>query len=123
MRVRKHDDIKQWFKFFLSGVIETAKNGVHTFNQILQLKSRIENSVNENSKRNSQIIRVLDSLYVKPLTNAKMIAQQAEVSNVTAYKIVEEMQQMGILKEITGDQRGKVYLFVEYIQLFSGNQS
>ena len=43
MRARKKDDIKQWFKFFLSGVIETAKNGVHTFNQILQLKSRIEN--------------------------------------------------------------------------------
>lgn len=118
MRVRNHDDIKQWFKFFLSGVIETAKNGVQTFDHILQLKSRIENAVNENSKRSSQIIKVLDSLYEKPVTNAQSIAKLVDVSMVTAYKIASEMEQMDILKEVTGEKRGKMYLFIEYIQLF-----
>lgn len=38
MRVRTHHDIKQWLKFFLVGVIETAKKGVNTFDEILKLK-------------------------------------------------------------------------------------
>lgn len=120
MRVRIHDDIKQWFKFFLTGVIETAKKGVDTFDRILLLKARIENEVNEKSKRSGQIMKVLDSLYKKPLINAQTIGDLVNVSMVTAYKIVEEMEQRGILKEITGEKRGKIYLFIEYIRLFKG---
>lgn len=120
MRVRIHDDIKQWFKFFLTGVIETAKKGVDTFDRILLLKARIENEVNEKSKRSGQIMKVLDSMYKKPLINAQTIGDLVNVSMVTAYKIVEEMEQRGILKEITGEKRGKIYLFIEYIRLFKG---
>lgn len=39
MRVRTHHDIKQWLKFFLVGVIETAKKGVNTFDEIFKIKN------------------------------------------------------------------------------------
>ena len=65
-------------------------------------------------------MKVLDSLYKKPLINAQTIGDLVNVSMVTAYKIVEEMEQRGILKEITGEKRGKIYLFIEYIRLFKG---
>ena len=42
MRVREKDDIIQWFKFFLVGVIETAKNSIETFDGILKLQKSIE---------------------------------------------------------------------------------
>lgn len=118
MRVRTHDDIKQWFKFFLTGVIETARKGVETFDRILLLKSQLEKDVNEKSKRSAQIIKVLDSLYKRPITNAQMIAELIDTSLVTAYKIVEEMERLKILREITGEKRGKMYLFHDYIRLF-----
>lgn len=122
MRVRNHDDIKQWFKFFLTGVIETARKGVETFDRILLLKSQIEKDVNEKSKRSGQIIKVLDSLYKRPITNAQLVAELIGTSVVTAYKIVEEMERLKILREITGEKRGKMYLFHDYIQLFKDEQ-
>ncbi|GAA4810373.1 toxin Fic [Marinicella pacifica] len=122
MRVRTHDDIKQWFKFFLTGVIETARKGVETFDRILLLKSQLEKDVNEKSKRSAQIIKVLDSLYKRPITNAQMIAELIDTSLVTAYKIVEEMERLKILREITGEKRGKMYLFHDYIRLFKDDR-
>ena len=118
MQVRKKDNLKQWLKFFLSGVIETAKSGVDTFNKILKLKADTEMRVMEKSKRSQHILKILDKLYEKPMTNVQMIVEVADVVLSTAYKIVGEMEAMGILKEITGDKRGKIYLFREYTKLF-----
>jgi hypothetical protein len=42
MRVREKNDLEQWFKFFLVGVIETAKNSISTFDSILKLKEDVE---------------------------------------------------------------------------------
>jgi len=39
MRVRTHNDLSQWFKFFLPGVVETAKSGVTTFDSVIRKAS------------------------------------------------------------------------------------
>jgi hypothetical protein len=39
-------------------------------------------------------------------------------SAVSAYKLISEMEDLGILKEITGGQRRKMYMFEEYVKLF-----
>ena len=41
-RVREKNDLSQWLKFFLVGVIETAKNGINTFDSILKLQKEVE---------------------------------------------------------------------------------
>ena len=44
-RIRTHNDLNQWLKFFLIGVIETAKKGVTTFNAILQLQHSVDTEI------------------------------------------------------------------------------
>ncbi len=118
MRVRTHNDIKQWFKFFLVGVIETAKNGIATFDAILKLKKEKEEIIQKNSTRSHHLLKILEKLYQKPVINAAQIVKITGVSMPTAYKILEELKQYEILKEVTGGKRSQIFMFESYIRLF-----
>ena len=61
----------------------------------------------------------MEVLYQKPTVNVFKIVDITGVSQATAYKILEELVRMDILKEITGGKRGKVYVFKNYIKLFN----
>ena len=118
MRVRTHNDITQWLKFFLVGVIETAKNGIETFDAILKLKKEKEEIIQKNSTRSHHLLNILEKLYQKPIINAIQVVEITGVSTPTAYKILDELQQYGILKEVTGGKRGQVFMYEPYIRLF-----
>ena len=119
MNVRTKNDLKQWFKFFLVGIIDTAKNGIETFDAILKLKKETEEKIQKNGTRSSHLLTILEFLYQRPIINTVKIIEITKVSQATAYKIIEELINMGILKEITGGKRGKVYVFDKYIKLFN----
>jgi len=119
MNVRTKNDLKQWFKFFLVGIIETAKNGVETFDAILKLKKEVEEKIQKKANRSKHLLKVMDFLYQKPVVNAIKIVELTNVSQPTAYKILDELVSFEVLKEITGGKRGKVYVFHNYIQLFN----
>lgn len=118
MNVRTKDDLKQWFKFFLVGIIETAKSGIETFDAVLKLKKETEDKIQKTGSRSNHLLNIMEFLYQKPTINASKIVDITGVSQATAYKILEELISMKILKEITGSKRGKVYVFDPYIQLF-----
>ena len=105
MNVRVKNDLKQWFKFFLVGIIETAKNSITTFDNILKLKKEIEEKIQGKSSRNHRIFKLMDNLYQKPVINAKQVVKILEISDATAYKILNDMEDLGILNEITGNNR------------------
>jgi Fic family protein len=119
MNVRTKNNLKQWFKFFLVGIIETTKNGIETFDAVLKLKKEVEEKIQKTGNRSSHLLTVLEFLYQKPIVNANKIVKLTGVSQATAYKILDEMVSLEILKEITGGKRGKVYRFDNYIKLFS----
>lgn len=118
MNVRTKNDLKQWFKFFLVGTIQTAKQGVNTFDHILKLKKENEERIQNQSTRSHHLFKIMEKLYEKPLINARQIVAITGVSQPTAYRLLDEMENLGILKEITGGKRDKLYTYNEYIKLF-----
>lgn len=118
MRMRDKNDLLRWFKFFLVGVIETAKNGIQTFDNILKLQKQVEAQIQTLGSRASNVQKVLNYLYQRPLVDAAKVGEVAEISPASAYKLIVDLEQFGILKEITGGKRGKQYLFDNYLQLF-----
>ena len=118
MRVREKNDLQQWFKFFLVGVIETAKNSIETFDNILKLQKQIEAQVQTLGSRTSNAQKVIQYLYQRPLVNAAKVGKVTDISPASVYKLIADLEQFGILKEITGSKRGKSYLFASYLQLF-----
>lgn len=118
MRARTNNDISQWYKFFLAGVIETSKKGAQTFDGILQLQKNLDEKIKTLKSRSGDARKVIDYLFQRPIIDALKVAEVTEKTQSTAYKLIESMEKLGIIKEITGSQRGKLYSFEEYLSLF-----
>ena len=117
-RVREKSDLSQWFKFFLVGVIETAKNGIKTFDSILKLQKEVEVKLQTLGSRSSNAQLILNHLYQRPIVDAQKVKDLTNLSSPSVYKLIEELERLEILEEITGAKRGKIYLFREYTKLF-----
>ena len=118
MRVRLSNDIIHWVRFFLTGVAETAAKGRDVFRQILVLRTQSEHALLSLGKRAHSAQQALNLLYRKPLITSADLEQALEISTPTANGLIKELIRLGILKEITGQQRGKVYAFEAYLNLF-----
>lgn len=117
-RVRTHNDLKQWFKFFLVGIIETAKSGVSTFDAILKLKKETEHKLQTLGSKANNAQKVMSYLFKRPMIEVTQIMEVANVSKRTAYNLLADLESLEILKEITGGKRDKLYVFDDYLKLF-----
>ena len=116
-RVRLHNDIQQWFKFFLVGTIEMAIKGVEGLRKILALKKDIQqNRLSVLGSTNAMTL--LNALFVKPIVSVDDVALAIGKSNVTSYKLIAEFERLGILTKKTDNQRNPYYVFQEYFKIF-----
>ncbi|MEO9258640.1 MAG: Fic family protein [Crocinitomicaceae bacterium] len=117
-KVREKDDLSQWFKFFLVGIIETTKSGINTFDSILKLQKEVEIKLQTLGSRSHNAQLILNHLYQKPIIDAQKVKELTSLSLPSVYKLIDELEKLEILTEITGGKRGKIYLFKEYTKLF-----
>ena len=119
MAVRTRGDLKHWIKFFLVAIIETARKGVQTFQIIHTLRQRTSAQVQSLGKRAANAMRLLDFLYLKPVVTGNSVAKHLGVTQPTADRLLSDLQMLGILQELTGRQRNRVFHFEEYYRLFA----
>lgn len=118
MLVREKGNLNQWLRFFLVGVIETAKSSIKTFENILQLQKQVDNKIQSLGSRAGKAQKIMHYLYQKPVIQARKVAEITDQSLASSYKLLVDFERLGILVEVTGAQRGKLYVFKEYFELF-----
>lgn len=116
--VKQNDNITQWLKFFLTGVIETSKNSIKTFDEIIKLKKDVENKLTKIGKKATNGQRLLELLYSKPKVNSKLVSEGLGITPATANGLLKAFVEVGILQEKTGFNRNRFYVFEEYIKIF-----
>jgi Fic family protein len=109
----------QWFKFFLFGIIETASNSVATFDNILKLQKQVESQIQILGSRSANAQKVIHYLYQRPISDAAKVGEVTDLLPASAYKLIADLVEFGILEEITGGKRGKQYMFMAYLRLFN----
>ncbi len=117
-RVRRENAMNDWLHFFLDGVTETARHGVETFDRILQFQRYWESEIQSWKPQSASGLALFRNLFAQPCVNAQQVAKAAGVSAPTAYKLLERFTQLGILKEITGARRDRLFRFDAYLELF-----
>ncbi|MFO7889266.1 MAG: Fic family protein [bacterium] len=117
--VRSKNDLAQWIKFFLTGVIQTAENGVATLKKIVELKERIEkDKIMNMGKRTKKGLELFHQLFGRPVVSVKRVEQMTGLSSKAANDLVRVFVEQRILKETTGAQRNRIFSFDEYIDMF-----
>ena len=119
MTVRLTSNLTQWIKFFLVGVIETSKESIQVFKDIIALKTDIETKrlPTLGSKiEKAQIL--LKQLFQNPITDSKQVSELLEISPSTANRLINDLIKLKILTELTGYKRNRKFMFEEYFKIF-----
>jgi Fic family protein len=118
MAVRLSGDWEGWVKFFLRGVFEVSQGASETAREILDLRERHRKLLSDRLPTSATGLRLLDFLFQSPLITTRMAEKHLECSYVTASNLIQELEKLGIVREITGQQRNRRYRYDPYLNLF-----
>ena len=118
-RVRTQNDLAGWIKFFLEAVIETARSGAKTFENILSLKHEMDTLTQTFGKKAHNASKLVEYLYQQPIISIGEVADALAVTKTTASSLIKDFEHKGVLYEITGYQRNKHYVFRRYLDVYS----
>ncbi|PIP17847.1 MAG: cell filamentation protein Fic [Parcubacteria group bacterium CG23_combo_of_CG06-09_8_20_14_all_35_9] len=116
--VRQTNNLEQWVKFFLNGVIETAKDSIKTFKDIIKLRQYYEEKIMTIGSRAKKAQKLLLYMFSHPIVNNKNIVKELSVSFNSANRLIKSLMDLGLLTEITGFSRNRLFVLKEYLDLF-----
>lgn len=119
MRVRVSNDMIHWVRFFLQGVTETATKGRNVFKEILTLRTDAEHKLLSLGKRAPNAKQALNLLYRRPMLSAATLEDSLGISHPTANALLRDFIRLGLLREVTGAARHRIYVFETYLELFT----
>jgi Fic family protein len=116
MAVRRNGDWEGWMRFFLTGVAVTAREATDTAERIFELRERHRSLVLEETGTNG--LRLLSMLFGQPLVNVKRVSERLSVTFPTANRLVARFEDLGLLREVTGQRRSRLFRYEAYLALF-----
>ena len=116
--VREKNDLSKWIKFFLTATIYTAKSAKLKFKDIVHLVNNYEERVLSFSGRSENNRNILKAFLDEPVLTGKLLQNKTLLSQGTVDKAITNMTKAGMLKEITGYNRNRIYLLIEYLNIY-----
>lgn len=117
MEVRSKGDWQGWVRFMLLGVELTAKDAISVSQHLEQLQTQM-NELVSGRQRGKDLLKFL---YQYPIINSRGVQKHLGVSLDTAIDWLQKFEQLGILRETTGQRRGRVYRFDRYIAILDAS--
>lgn len=120
MAVRDGNHLREWLVFFLYGVEETARASASVFRAIIDLKQRIERDVlpRFSARRQDNAHDLMRHLYAQPVIDVKWATDIINASTNTAAALIADLVTFGVLVEVTGQRRNRLFAFKDYLNLF-----
>ena len=117
--VRERGAWEAWLDFFLTGVQETADQATAAAGRILMLLDEDRARIEGLGRAAANLLRVHQFMQSHPILSIAMAAEQVGVTPQTVGKAVDRLQQLGLLREVTGRQRGRLFVYGRYLEILS----
>jgi Fic family protein len=116
--IRSNGQWEPWIDVFLRGVTEVSIQATNTARDILEMRSRHEQIVQQARPRGSSNgLRLLDMLYETPYVRAKSVCRKIGVSPPTANTLLSMFAKLELLREMTGQRWGQLFAYEPYLGL------
>jgi Fic family protein len=127
-RVRTHGDWEGWIAFFLDGVAQVAREGVDLVDRLMKLIERDRasvagsrgGSIYQQAARTSNL-EVFDHVRRTLAITIPETASATGISKPTVARVLKELEELRIVREITGRKRDRVYVYSEYVALLNSD--
>lgn len=118
--VRDHGDWEGWIKFFLTGIAVVSLEATETARSIVDLRERHRRMVTERFGRAAgNGLTILETLFRSPIVTIGQVQKMLQITYPPASALVQRFVEAGILFEVTGQERYRVYQYSPYINLFA----
>jgi Fic family protein len=119
--VREKGAWEAWVGFFLAGVEQVAREATETARKIMELQGQLREKLLRESRLSANLLRAIDHLYVQPAVMASHLRDALGVSGPTAQTLTARLEELGILREISGRKRNRWYQFEPFLALFESS--
>jgi len=114
----RSNNIIQWIKFFLKGIVITSENTKLTFIKIIELQKEMVELSHTFGSRSEKIIKIINVFFENPILSIKELVKNTEIPDKTMRTLIYLMIEKDIVKEMTGYGRNKLFIFDKYLKLF-----
>ncbi|MFK7958228.1 MAG: Fic family protein [Lysobacterales bacterium] len=118
-RVRADGDWESWLEFFLDGVQETSDQAADTAKQIMGLFASDRKRIEQLGRPAGSALQVHQHLQTKPVLSVPGAAEALSLSAPTVRKSVNHLVDLGIVEEVTGKQRDRVFVYTDYMNVLA----
>lgn len=118
-RVRDQGDWESWLEFFLDGITETSLQAADAAREILRLFEVDRHRIEELGRPAASALRVHQLLQQKPMIGINEASEKLKISPPTVNKSIQHLEELGIIRETTGRQRGRRFVYQEYLSILS----
>jgi Fic family protein len=118
-KVRTEGDWEEWLGFFAEGVNETAGGAVKTAQRLVALGAADRERIRSIKRAAGSALRIHHALQERPVATASQLAKRAKLSIPTVIESLRRLEELGIVNELTGRPRYRVYTYEKYLGILS----
>ena len=118
-RVRTEGDWEAWLAFFLEGVEDTSRQAADTARETLQLFEADRKTIEALGRRAGSALKVHQFVQTRPVVSVAQATRALPLSAPTVRKSIGHLVDLGVLTEVTGRRRDKVFSYARYIKTLS----
>jgi len=120
-RVRTEGSWEDWLAFFLDGVASTAHEAADTAERTLKLFAKNRSKIEKLGRGAASAMRVHELMQTSPYLRIRTAAKALRLTVPTVTSALNHLMELGIVKEISGRQRDRLFAYSEYVRMVSGD--
>jgi Fic family protein len=118
-RVRTTGDWEAWLSFFAEGIRDAATGAVATARRLAQLVAADRARLGGLKRLRASALLLHLAMQKRPLVSAQMLARETGLSEPPVNKGLDALIELGVVREITGRRRGRLYTYTGYLDILN----